>query len=114
MVWLGATDCDTSAVHAAAAPLLDPEEEAAVMRLRHAADQRASLAAHAGARLMLGAAMGVSPSSVRIHRGDHGKPLLEGGDLHFSLAHARDAVAVAAKFDHFARSEPLENVVLQT
>jgi 4'-phosphopantetheinyl transferase len=95
MVWLGATVSDTGAVRAAAAPLLDSEQEAAVMRLRDAADQRASLAAHAGVRLMLGAAMGVSPSSIRIHRGEHGKPLLEGGNLHFSLAHVRGAVAVA-------------------
>jgi 4'-phosphopantetheinyl transferase len=95
MVWFGATDSDIGTVRAAAAPLLDPEEEVAAMRLRDGADQCASLAAHAAVRLMLGAATGVPPSSVRIHRGEHGKPLLVGGSLHFSLAHVRGAVAVA-------------------
>jgi phosphopantetheinyl transferase len=44
---------------------------------------------------MLGLAMGIPPSSVQIHRTVHGKPLLDRDDLHFSLAHARGAVAVA-------------------
>ena len=95
LIWLGAPDTDIGVVRAAAAPLLDPEEEMAAMRLRDAADQCASLTAHAGARLMLGAAIGLSPSRVRIHRGAYGKPLLDGGILHFSLAHVRGAVAVA-------------------
>jgi 4'-phosphopantetheinyl transferase len=95
LIWLGAPNADISAVRAAAAPLLDPEEEVAAMRLHDAADQCASLAAHAGARIMLGAAIGVSPSRVRIRRGEYGKPLLDGGILHFSLAHVRGAVAIA-------------------
>jgi 4'-phosphopantetheinyl transferase len=95
MVWLGAIDSDISTIAAAAAPLVDLEEALAAMLLRNPADRCASFAAHAGVRLMLGAAMGVSPASVRIHRGEYGKPLLEGGGLHFSLAHVRGAVAVA-------------------
>jgi 4'-phosphopantetheinyl transferase len=39
--------------------------------------------------------MGIPPSRVQIHRGVHGKPLLDRDDLHFSLAHVRGAVAVA-------------------
>ena len=95
MVWFGATNSDIGTVRAAAAPLLDREEEVAAMRLRDGADQCASLAAHAAVRLMLGAATGVAPSSVRIDLGEHGTPLLVGGSLHSSLAHVRGAVAVA-------------------
>jgi 4'-phosphopantetheinyl transferase len=75
-------------------PFLDSADWAAAMRLRNPADQRASLAAHAGVRLMLGAALNIPPSQVRIHRGRHGKPLLL-GNLHFSISHTRAAVAVA-------------------
>jgi phosphopantetheinyl transferase len=95
MVWLGAPGSDLGELRAAAIPLLDPEEQATAARLRNPADQRTSLAAHAGVRLMLGAAMDVPPRSIPIHRGQHGKPLIEGGSLHFSLAHVRGAVAVA-------------------
>ncbi len=76
-------------------PLLDSSDVEAARRLRDPADQRASLAAHAGARLMLGAALNMSPSRVCIRRGIHGKPFLPGGNLHFSIAHTRVAVAVA-------------------
>jgi phosphopantetheinyl transferase len=94
MVWFGMPTFETDRVRSATAPLLDLADVAAAMRLRDPADQRASLAAHAGARLMLGAALNMPPSRVRIHRGIHGKPLLQ-SDLHFSIAHTRAAVAVA-------------------
>jgi 4'-phosphopantetheinyl transferase len=95
MVWVGTAVSDLGAMRRATAPLLSSEDRMAAMRLRDPTDQRASLAAHASARLMLGTAMGVAPSSVRIHRGEQGKPLLEGSGLYFSLAHVRGAVAVA-------------------
>ena len=95
MIWLGATNANVGATHAAAAPLLLPEEQAAAMALHNPADRCASLAAHAALRLMLSGAMGISPLNVRIHHGAHGKPLLDRGDLHFSLAHVRGAVAIA-------------------
>ena len=94
VVWFGVPTAETDTVRAATAPLLDSADLAAAMRLHNPADQRASLAAHAGARLMLGAALNVPPSQVRIHRGPRGKPLLH-GNLHFSIAHTRAAVAVA-------------------
>ncbi len=95
LIWLAAPVADAHAVRAAAAPLLVREEEVAAMALHNPADQCASLAAHAGLRLMLGTTMGVPPSGVRIHRGPHGKPLLDRDDLYFSLAHVRGAIAVA-------------------
>jgi 4'-phosphopantetheinyl transferase len=95
LVWLGAVDADVDAVKGAAAPLLIPEEHAAAMLLHNPADRCAALASHAGLRLMLGAAAGIPPLSVRIHRGAHGKPLIDAGDLHFSLSHVRGAVALA-------------------
>jgi phosphopantetheinyl transferase len=95
MIWLGAPHSDAGAVREAAAPLITPEEQATALALRNASDQCASLAAHAGLRLMLGATLDVAPSSVRIHHGARGKPLLDRGDLGFSLAHTRGAVAVA-------------------
>lgn len=95
MIWLGKTSSDVGSTHAAAAPLLLPEEQAAAMALHNPADRCASLAAHAALRLMLSGAMGITPLNIRIHRGVHGKPLLDCVDLHFSLAHVRGAVAVA-------------------
>ena len=95
LIWLGATNADAGATHAAAAPLLLPEEQAAAIALHNPEDRCASLAAHAALRLMLSSAIGISPLKVRIHHGAHGKPLLDRGDLHFSLAHVRGAVAVA-------------------
>jgi 4'-phosphopantetheinyl transferase len=93
MVWFGVVDSDIGTVRAATIALLDPEEEYAAMRLQHAADRCASLAAHAAVRLMLSAATELAPSRIRIYRGRYGKPLLAGGGLHFSLAHVRGVVA---------------------
>jgi 4'-phosphopantetheinyl transferase len=95
IVWVGTAVSDIDTMRRATAPLLSTADQLAAMLPRDPADQRASLAAHAGARLMLGKALGVAPSSVRIHRGEQGKPLLEDPGLHFSLAHVRGAVAVA-------------------
>jgi phosphopantetheinyl transferase len=94
LVWFGVPTFEIDVVRSATVPLLDSADVVAAMRLRDLADQRASLAAHAGARLMLGAALNLPPSRVQIRRGIHGKPLLL-GDLHFSIAHTRAAVAVA-------------------
>ena len=68
-----------------------------MQRFRFAADRDAFLAAHGLLRLMLAAATGRAPESLRFTASPAGKPLLDGDPegFHFSLAHSRRWVACA-------------------
>jgi 4'-phosphopantetheinyl transferase len=75
-------------------------------RLHRADDRQRSVAAMVVARLVLGAAVGVPPARLVIDRacrecgGPHGKPrLADTPDLHFSVSHAADCIAVAIRRD---------------
>jgi phosphopantetheinyl transferase len=80
------------------AALLDVQETDHLARLRHHEDRRSYLAAHAGARLILGHAVGRPPNDLQFGAAENGKPVLLGDpqEIDFSLSHARGAVAVAA------------------
>jgi 4'-phosphopantetheinyl transferase len=75
-------------------------------RLHRFGDRQRSAAAMVIARLVLGAAAGVPPSRLVIDRtcrecgAPHGKPRLpDPPDLHFSVSHADDCIAVAVRRD---------------
>ena len=97
-VWSASPNEFGEAECAALARLLDANETAQRDRLRHEADRRAYLVAHALRRLALGQALDVPPAELRFGTDAHGKPFLAwppGSGLFFSHAHARQAVACA-------------------
>jgi 4'-phosphopantetheinyl transferase len=81
-----------------AAQVLDAEESDRLARFLRMEDRMSYLAAHAGARLLLGKLVNRPAKTLRFEPSAHGKPVLVAGpaDLDFSLSHARGAVAVAA------------------
>ncbi len=81
-----------------ATQVLAAEETERLARFLHIEDRMSYLAAHAGARLLLGSLVDQPASALRFESSAHGKPILVGGpaNLDFSLSHARGAVAVAA------------------
>ena len=78
--------------------VLDAEETDRMARFLHIEDRMGFLAAHAGARLLLGAIAGRAADGLRFEQSALGKPVLVDAptNLDFSLSHARGAVAVAA------------------
>ncbi|WP_454625857.1 4'-phosphopantetheinyl transferase family protein [Bradyrhizobium cenepequi] len=94
----GATPGPTALLLEHSATLLDVQETNHLARLRHHEDRRSYLAAHAGARLILGHAVGRPPNALQFERSANGKPVLlvHPQEIDFSLSHARGAVAVAA------------------
>ncbi|MGY3617870.1 4'-phosphopantetheinyl transferase family protein [Bradyrhizobium sp. USDA 10063] len=94
----GATPVPLALVLEHSAALLDVQETDHLARLRHHEDRRSYLAAHAGARLILGHAVGRPPNALQFGSSPNGKPFLLGHpqEIDFSLSHARGAVAVAA------------------
>jgi 4'-phosphopantetheinyl transferase len=81
-----------------ATKVLNAEEVNRLARFLHIEDRLSYLAAHAGARLLLGSIAGQPANALRFEPSTHGKPMLVAGppDIDFSLSHARGAVAVAA------------------
>jgi phosphopantetheinyl transferase len=94
---IAAGEHDTLSVEQAA-KVLDAEETDRMARFLHIEDRISYLAAHAGARLLLGRLVDRPADTLRFEPSAHGKPVLVGGPAHldFSLSHARGAVAVAA------------------
>ena len=88
---------DTLAIEQAT-QVLAAEESDRLARFLHIEDRMSYLAAHAGARLLLGNLMGQPAAALRFEPSAQGKPIVVAGpdDLDFSLSHARGAVAVAA------------------
>ncbi|KRR18065.1 hypothetical protein CQ14_41065 [Bradyrhizobium lablabi] len=78
--------------------VLDAKETDRMARFLHIEDRMGYLAAHAGARLLLGAIAGRAADGLRFEQSALGKPVLVDApaELDFSLSHARGAVAVAA------------------
>jgi phosphopantetheinyl transferase len=94
----GATPGPTAFSLGRGTALLDAQETDRLMRLRHHEDRRSYLAAHAGARLILGHAAGRPPHALRFGASANGKPVLlaHPHEIDFSLSHAKGAIAVAA------------------
>jgi 4'-phosphopantetheinyl transferase len=102
-IWFGAPITDGETLSHAAACLLDAHTKTKAHYLRQDADRSSFIAAHAGLRTMLGAALGILPVDVQITRDSKGKPHLHmdqqvsapDGNLHFNISHTRGLVAVA-------------------
>lgn len=92
--WLVALDGDEAAL-AGAAALLSPDEAARADRFRLARDRRRFVAARAGLRRLLGAALGQAPERLALDLGPEGKPELAGHPLHFNLSHSGELAAIA-------------------
>jgi 4'-phosphopantetheinyl transferase len=80
--------------------LLDAHESGHLARFVHLEDRISYLAAHAGARLLLGGIAGRKADRLRFERSSLGKPALVDAPagLDFSISHTRGAVAVAASY----------------
>ncbi|WCD89388.1 hypothetical protein KPP03845_105809 [Streptomyces xanthophaeus] len=93
-LWL--VDTTSYRVHAArhAPGTLDAQELARAAEFVRAADRDAYVCAHVALRRLLGAYLGAAPREVTVERAPcahcdepHGRPVLPGGALHFSLSH---------------------------
>jgi 4'-phosphopantetheinyl transferase len=83
------------------AATLDADERARAARFVREADRNAYVVAHGVLREVLSSYLGVAPARVRIRRGVHGKPSLEGTDraVSFNLAHSGGRAIVAVTRD---------------
>jgi 4'-phosphopantetheinyl transferase len=81
--------------------LLDPAESARVNRVIHAEDRTRQIAAAVLLRLAAGYLTNVDPGIISVDRTcdacslPHGRPRLVGTDLHASVSHSGDRIAVA-------------------
>lgn len=101
-VWWAAPVAPEDAPHLL--PLLDGHEQECLRRFRRPADTARYLAAHALTRLVLGDLVGRPAGALEFDRTcrcgqQHGKPVLVGAPLHFSVSHAGDLVGLAAHAD---------------
>mgnify|MGYP001224231803 CR=1 FL=1 len=75
--------------------LLDADEKARADRFRHAHDRERFILGHGLLRELLGRQLHQLPEELLLHRGEFGKPYLEGHPVHFNLSDTKDAVLVA-------------------
>lgn len=87
-------DRDLESIDARAASLSAAERERAA-RFRSNADRRRFIAAHSTLRELLGARSGSPPESLQLESGKHGKPVLAGSRLQFSLSRSGELAAYA-------------------
>ncbi|MER6100562.1 4'-phosphopantetheinyl transferase superfamily protein [Streptomyces sp. NPDC001728] len=93
-VWLVDTAAHRVTAARYAPSLLDRQELARAAEFLREADRDAYLCAHVGLRRLLGAYLGLAPRAVTVSRAPcpgcgepHGRPVLPGDALHFSLSH---------------------------
>ncbi len=75
--------------------LLDGEEQARSARFLHEHARGRFVLGHGLLRSLLGQYLGAPPAALVLHRGEFGKPFLEGHPVHFNLSDTKDAVLVA-------------------
>ncbi|OAH14504.1 4'-phosphopantetheinyl transferase family protein [Streptomyces jeddahensis] len=93
-VWLVRAEAFRTVVARLAHAVLDRNETERAAAFRQARDRDTYLAGHVGLRLLLGAYLGVPPADVPLERlpcpmcGEpHGRPVVPGNPVHFSLSH---------------------------
>ncbi|WP_455361107.1 4'-phosphopantetheinyl transferase family protein [Streptomyces sp. SYSU K21746] len=93
-LWLVVPDEFRSVMDRLAGSVLDSGEQERAARFHRAGDRDTYLAAHVGLRLLLGAYLGTDPADVPLDRlpcpscrKPHGRPVVRGNPLHFSLSH---------------------------
>ncbi|WP_437095604.1 4'-phosphopantetheinyl transferase family protein [Streptomyces sp. enrichment culture] len=93
-LWLVRADRFRAVAARSAASVLDADEQKRAAMFRRAGDRDAYLAGHVGLRMLLGACLGLPPADVPLERQPcvscrqpHGRPVVRGNPLHFSLSH---------------------------
>lgn len=79
--------------------MLSDEERERLRRFRCGSSRERFLAAHGLKRLALARLLRRPPERLRFDSAAMGKPFLHGADLHFSLSHSGDWVALAVSLD---------------
>lgn len=94
-LWLVRAQAFKTVVTRLADSVLDAVEKERAAALRAAGDRDTYLAGHVGLRLLLGAYLGVRPVDVPLRRSPcplcgqpHGRPVVDGDPVHFSLSHS--------------------------
>ena len=88
----------TTGLHNRFAALLTPTEQSHANRYRPGRVQEHFSVGRACLRILLGNALGLNPSSLKITAGVHGKPELQdlnGDGISFNVAHASDTILIA-------------------
>ena len=76
-------------------PLISPERQTRIQRLRVAADRKATLFAGLLTRLVVSSELGISQHALQFTRGTYGKPAVQTArPLNFSLSHTRKTVVL--------------------
>ncbi len=98
------------------AGVLSAAERARLARFAVAADRDRYLAAHVALRILLGERLGQRPEDVPITHaacagcgGPHGRPVVPGNPVHFSLSHAGEFFVIALS-DHAVVGVDIEHV----
>ncbi|GAA0908947.1 hypothetical protein GCM10009549_16640 [Streptomyces thermoalcalitolerans] len=101
-VWLVRAETFRTVVARLAPVVLDSSEKERAAAFRRARDRDTYLAGHVGLRLLLGAHLGVPPADVPLERlpcpmcgGPHGRPVVRGDAVHFSLSHSEGVCLLA-------------------
>lgn len=101
LLWSGRV-ADHAADAAAHRHLLDAEESARLDAFLRDADRDAYAVAHVALRRLLGERLGQAPEAVTLSRepcahcgGPHGRPVVPGNAVHFSLSHTSGLVMIA-------------------
>lgn len=94
-LWLVRAEAFRTVVARLAHSVLDGQETERAAAFRQARDRDTYLAGHVGLRLLLGAYLGVPPADVPLDRlpcprcaEPHGRPVVRGDAVHFSLSHS--------------------------
>jgi 4'-phosphopantetheinyl transferase len=79
--------------------LLDRDETARAAHFRYERDRDRYIACHGILRLLLGRYVDRAPPALHFTLTGHGKPVLNGGDLHFNLSHSHHLALFAISRD---------------
>lgn len=77
------------------AMLMDDDERQRADRFRFPQDRERFILGHGLLREILGQHLHADPSSLRLERGEFGKPFLSGNPIHFNLSDTKDGLLVA-------------------
>ncbi|WP_245863373.1 4'-phosphopantetheinyl transferase family protein, partial [Streptomyces thermovulgaris] len=101
-LWLVRAETFKAAVARLAPVVLDGSEKQRAAAFTRARDRDTYLAGHVALRLLLGARLGVPPAEVPLERlpcpmckGPHGRPVVRGGAVHFSLSRSEGLCLLA-------------------
>jgi len=74
--------------------MLDDHERDRAARFVHDPDRERYVLGHGFLRAVLGKATGRTPASITFQRGEFGKPVMGGNDVHFNFSDTKDAVII--------------------